>query len=95
MEISTETSQQMIWRWITYYDFRTKYSEKETREILKEMFCCPEQIEEEIDIIYHRPDTDFSLNILSYTQQKYHEQMKELIEKYEKEHSLNNQDIDK
>ena len=51
MEKSTETSQQMIWRWITYYDFRTKYSEKETREILKEMFCCPEQIEEEIDII--------------------------------------------
>ena len=54
-----------------------------------------EYSEEEIDIIYHRPDTDFSLNILSYTQQKYHEQMKELIEKDEKEHSLNNQDIDK
>ncbi|MBF0650985.1 hypothetical protein IR083_19385 [Dysgonomonas sp. GY75] len=52
----------------TYYDLKSKYTEEEARKILKEEFkLSPKALEEELDIIYHKPDTDLSLPILYYT----------------------------
>lgn len=55
----------------TYYDLKSKYTEEEARKILKEEFkLSPKVLEEELDIIYHQPDTDLSLPILYYTSKK-------------------------
>lgn len=56
---------------ITYYDFKNRYTEEEARKILKEDFkLSSKELEEELDIIYHNTDTDFSLTILSYINKK-------------------------
>lgn len=55
----------------TYYDLKSRYTEEEARKILKEEFkLSPKVLEEELDIIYHQPDTDLSLPILYYTSKK-------------------------
>jgi len=55
----------------TYYDLKSKYTEEEARKILKEEFkLSPKALEEELYIIYHKPDTDLSLPILYYTGKK-------------------------
>lgn len=55
----------------TYYDLKSRYTEEEARKILKEEFkVSPKVLEEELDIIYHQPDTDLSLPILYYTSKK-------------------------
>ncbi|MFV0329038.1 MAG: hypothetical protein ACK5KL_04280 [Dysgonomonas sp.] len=55
----------------TYYDLKSKYTEEEARKILKEEFkLSTKALEEELDIIYHQPDTDLSLPILYYTSKK-------------------------
>ena len=56
---------------ITYYDFKNRYTEDEARKILKEEFkLSSKELEKELDIIYHNTDTDFSLPILFYTNNK-------------------------
>lgn len=70
-----EQEPQIGYRVLTYGDFKKKFTEEETRNMLKDIEIkghklSSEDIEEEINITYHNSDTDFSQDFLSYIRQK-------------------------
>lgn len=59
----------------TRKDFRERYTEEEVREMFKEHYqiLTESEIEEELDIIYHQPDSDLSLPVLYDRNKRYME----------------------
>lgn len=71
-----EQKSQGVYKVLTYGDFRKRFTEEETRNMLKDLEIkghklSSEDIEKEINITYHNPDTDFSQDFLSYIRQKF------------------------
>lgn len=62
-------------RTATRKDFRERYTEQEVREMFKKYYpiLTDNEIEEELDIIYHKSDSDLSLPILHDRNKRYME----------------------